>query len=200
MSQPVAGIVNHLNSKEKSKQFWVTASAGAILIGITLPTLLVSWQRSFTLLEFDDFPGQHPKEQSIVGSLLQAEIPALILCGPGAVLLTVLLYYHLRHSHRSMEIRPLANIGMMIGVLCAFMNLPAYLSSVFIDWNRPFAAIRYLMLFVVAGATCGMWIAWQAYRSNHPGTGFFPRYRLSTLLMLVLAWGALLALYAPPAM
>jgi hypothetical protein len=80
---------------------------------------------------------------------------------------------------------------MVLGVACAFLNLPGYAAGMYVGLPR------LLALFVVAGATCGLWIAWQAYRNIHPEAGCFPQYRLSTLLMLVIAWGVVLALFTP---
>jgi len=58
-------------------------------------------------------------------------------------------------------------------------------------------ALRIALLFVVTGATCGAWIAWQAYRERHPERGFFPRFSLRTLIVGAFSWGLLLAVYMP---
>ncbi len=60
--------------------------------------------------------------------------------------------------------------------------------------------MRVVALFAITGATCGAWIGWQVYRERHPGTPLLPRFKLSTLLLLVIAWGFVLLLFRPGGM
>mgnify|MGYP001616675931 CR=1 FL=1 len=84
---------------------------------------------------------------------------------------------------------------MFVGSVIAFLNLPAHLSAVLFEWDSSLDLLRYILLFIVSGASCGAWIGWQAYRAENPQAGFFPPCSLKTLLGVVLAWGALLALF-----
>jgi hypothetical protein len=174
--------LDRAESKPLLNHYWVTAGFGTIVIGVTLPILLVSW---------------HRVNSASVGSVFAIEMVGCLIRGPGALILSAALFYYLRRWRRDLEIRSLTVHGMAWGVVCAFLNIPAHLSTMLVDWDETLAPVRYLMLFVVTGSTCGMWIAWQGYRADHPEVPSIPRYRLSTLLIITVAWGALLALYAP---
>ncbi|HYF50669.1 MAG TPA: hypothetical protein VEJ63_14750, partial [Planctomycetota bacterium] len=118
------------------------------------------------------------------------EIIATIFCGPGALIIGFLLYTFLKGFEASV-VRERILCSMWVGALLAFFNFPGYLALAFVDLSRVVA------LFLVAGASSGAWLAWQAYRSQNPGAPIFPRFSLGTLMLIVLAWGALLLIFAP---
>jgi hypothetical protein len=187
-------------------QYWLLSCIGALLIGVTMPTLLASWNMGFNGKMTGGFlPDPEANtaklEQTVLNALqniASLEFAAMIFCGPLALVFAFLLYLTLRgKKYEQHTLRSLVIAGMIGGVACAYMNLPGYFAAALLDWSKLFvAAVQLIMLFAVAGATSGAWIAWQAYRRNHPEAGFIPPYRLSSLLALVLAWGFLLALFS----
>lgn len=186
-------------------QYWILSCAGALLIGVTFPTLLVCWNHAFNLRPTGFF-GVEPvidpdRVPTILARLQDAaglEVMAMTFCGPLAVIFAFVLYLMLcGREYEGFDLRSLVKSGMSGGISCAFLNFPGYLSAALLDWTKiAVAALQLIMLFAVAGATCGAWIAWQAYRRKHPDTGIIPAYRLVSLLQLILAWGFLLALFS----
>lgn len=92
--------------------------------------------------------------------------------------------------------RAAIHFGMWAGALLAFANLPGYFVAGILK-QQPWWGLKMALLFAVAGASSGMWIAWQAYRAVHPEKRFWPQYSLATLLIVVIAWGALMGVFAP---
>ena len=170
---------------------------GSVLIGVTLPVLLCLWTLSGEAM--------HPKGgakpdlslDTIAGEAVGLELIAVMFCGPGAIILGLLLYWHLCHKSKVMTEDELIHGSMWRGALIAFLNLPGFFALILLNDSPQLAVIRIISLFLVAGATSGMWVAWQVCRKNNPLCGFIPRYRLSTLMGVVFAWAVLLALFAP---
>ena len=183
--------------------YWLMACAGAIVIGVTLPTLLVCWNAStpLTSLILDGGGPISPSIAQVMEDFILVEIIATVGCGPGALCLGLLLYGRLsrRAKEQQTEASALIKRGLFFGMGLAYLNLPGYLAIIFMpSQDHPdikFAKI--MLLFAVSGASCGVWIAWQAYRSAHEGERFLPRFTLSTLMGLVFGWGLLMAVFAP---
>ena len=55
-----------------------------------------------------------------------------------------------------------------LGMGLSFLNLPGYLVATFVPLFHTF------VLFLVSGATCGLWVGWQVWRSTHPEAGWLP--------------------------
>jgi len=123
---------------------------------------------------------------------------ALIGCGPGAFLLGLFAFTTMRRARclKASRENEAMRHGALLGAALAFANFPGYLSAVFYE-GEDLIALRIALLFVVTGATCGAWIAWQAYRERHPERGLFPRFSLRTLIVGAFSWGLLLAVYMP---
>src|SRR5258706_13413848 len=130
--------------------------------------------------------------------MFQMIFAALIFCGPGIVIISTLLYFFFRtgSSVRREDEGTAIRVGMIWGVGISWLNFPALLVRVFLD-EYPLSALRVITLFLVTGATCGGWVAWQAYREAHPERRWLPRFTMGTLLVLTLAWGLLLMLFMP---
>ncbi len=179
-------------------QYWLWALAGAVFIGVTLPCLLVVLHRlPFGVLE--NSPAQNPSAKEVLVQALILQIFATLFCGPGALVLAGILYAILKSYWRSKKpsLHAFMCIGMILGAVSAFANFPGYICIELLRHGDPLRGVRVTLLFAVTGATCGSWIAWQAYRSYEPGVSLLPRYSLKTLLGVVLAWGALLAFFTP---
>ncbi len=193
----------------KKFQYVFFAAAGSVLVGVTIPVLLVCWHNSKEVtdqlrLEIGQ-PAVSPLFDRLY-ALTSLEAIATMFCGPGAVVLSILLYTftlkRLGHNSpaqpkREPESHELLWVCMWRGALISFLNFPGLLSFVLVGDNGVMQFVRFFLLFVVAGATCGAWTGWQVYRHLNPTAPFFPRYRLSTLLGLVFAWAVLLAIFAP---
>ena len=197
-----------------SRQCCFFACTGAFIIGVTLPTLLILWHRGLTHSDRIMTPGwikmTEMSFKSIIETALWLFSGVSVFCGPGTVLLSLLLYFILRKDVLSqLESSGLLLLrGAMLGAVLAFANQPGWSAwQLFTTelWNpqppalavRAMVILRFVLLFSVTGASCGAWIAWQAYRSHHPSEGQIPKYSLRTMMMLVLLWGALLALFSP---
>ena len=162
-------------------QYWILAAGGAILSGLTLPGIL---------LAFNIGVGESLRLISRVEFWL-----FIAFVATGAFLLGLWLFYDLVRRWEWLNSRPPLLAGAMLGVVLAFMNLPGYLAYELLKGD--FRIHRLIALFLVAGSTSGAWIAWQAYRTKKPEVPFWPQYSIRSLLLLIIAWGALLALFAP---
>jgi hypothetical protein len=193
---PVSSIVPARSGGHLSWAF-----VGVLAVGVTVPCVL-TWLHNYGGL----FPPSHaadsvsPRLWNVVDLLLLEGI-ALIGCGPGAVLLTLVLFHLMRKSRyleRATE-RDAMVLGAGAGAVMAFLNFPGYLSGVFYnDIDSDVTLVRIAILFAITGATCGAWTAWQAYRARHPERKLFPRFSLGTLICWALAWGVLLTVFMPP--
>lgn len=177
------------------------AMLGILVVGITVPCVL-TWLHNhgglFPLFpDSDSIPISHSWSAT---DLLLLEVIALIGCGPGALILTLLLFHLLRRSGQleNETERGVMLQGAMLGALLAFFNFPGYLSSEFYKGgDSGVMLLRIGLLFAVTGATCGAWTAWQVYRAKHPERGLFPRFSLFTLVCAAMAWGVLLIVFMP---
>ena len=182
------------------RQCWLWALIGAVVIGVTLPTILVCWncgQRG-PLNGLSEVPWLNRPWQDVAADWVGLQVVATIFCGPGAVILGLLLYSSCKKRcvSESKTLRETIVYGMWVGGLAAFLNFPGYFSGGLIRGN---GRVLFLvpLLFAVAGASCGAWIGWQAWRALHPEERFWPRFSLGTLMIAVFAWGLLLAVFAP---
>ena len=133
----------------------------------------------------------------MVGDLVELLFFTIFYCGPGAVILAGILMAIQRKAALRLEDAEGNFIwkGTWFGAGMAYLNFPGYLSIFFFE--REFAVFRTGMLFFVTGATCGAWIAWQAYKERHPERGFLPGFSLRTLVLFSFGWGGLLWLFRP---
>ncbi|MCZ7646793.1 MAG: hypothetical protein M5U26_16150 [Planctomycetota bacterium] len=106
-------------------------------------------------------------------------------------------------SHEA-EVRRLVTWGACVGGLLSLINLfvyPAVLilsHSAGLEYRDGFDVLRLFAGLTASGATAGAWLGWQVARVFDPLLGRLPRFSLRTLVILVLAWGALLALFLSP--
>lgn len=180
------------------RQYWLFSIVGAVIIGVTLPTLLILWHTKFLTVTGRGTPPALAFPHVLVISLA-LEAAATAFCGPGAVFLGLLLYAGLSGGPKNPPLPARKSIkqGAIWGAGIAFLNLPGYLVLVVLDMNTPMGWLQLVLLFVVSGASCGMWIGWQAFRSDHPDASVFPQYSLKALMALVISWGVLLAVFNP---
>jgi hypothetical protein len=188
----------------------VWAGLGAVALGVTLPTLLVCWNCGrLGVTRFTDDYGvpYEPTCSQILDRCVGLEVIATVACGPGALILTAFLYANLKRGAGEAEtrLREVVERGMFLGACLAFLNLPAYgcvallpeTSRLLPETSRFLLGLKVMALFAVAGASAGAWIGWQAWRATHTKEPFWPRYSLLTLIVVVVAWGALMGLFAP---
>lgn len=182
-----------------SRQYGLVACIGSLVIGVTLPVILVAW--FVVRRDASAYSNVSVQIEDVIALLLVATV----FCGPLAVVYAASLYWVQRRSILRDPQRSLARLnqyGVIGGIVCAFANVPAWLVWVLLDdarhldlWNLP----RFIALFAVAGSSCGLWISWQAWRYHHPESRIFPRYSLKSLLIIIFLWGALMALFSPVA-
>ncbi|MBI3829325.1 MAG: hypothetical protein HY291_07400 [Planctomycetes bacterium] len=139
------------------------------------------------------------EKQWLVEDLIQLCLMAGVFCGPGILMLSygIMVSRRDRFKH-AIELDLKGNLftSAMQGALLSFINLPAYSSLTFFknDPNSPFLICA---LFGITGFTCGLWIGWQAWKEVYPSEGLIPRFGLRTLLLFVMAWGIVLAVFMP---
>lgn len=104
-------------------------------------------------------------------------ITAAILTGPGILILGNILLAILRHApslkKKSTKLCTLIASGAVFGAITSIANIPGYLGAIYLERDsNPIP--RLAVVFVVTGALCGTWIAWQVFKERHPGHGFLP--------------------------
>ncbi|MEI6233977.1 MAG: hypothetical protein WCT04_13050 [Planctomycetota bacterium] len=163
------------------------AVLGSIIMGAIMPSLLV-------ILRLQGSPLL--KRETIYFLPLFVVVSATIGCTPGAVVLSLLLFFRLEKHSAQLTLRKLVIKGVQDGAIMAFFNLPGYLALVFF-WEENFAVARLVLLFIVAGSSCGMWVAWHVWSAWRPGERYWPRFSLGTLMIVVLLWGAAMLAFQP---
>lgn len=172
----------------------------SIIVGVTIPVLLVCWHNSKEITKQLQLSAEAEVSMTLADrarALVSLEMIATIFCGPGAVVLSAMLFSFLSHNKQNYGADSFLKTGLFGGAALSFFNFPGLLSGTVLGDSGPMVVVRVGLLFIVAGATCGAWTGWQVYRSAHRDAPFLPRYRLSTLLGLVFAWALLLAIFAP---
>ena len=174
---------------EPKLRHYALAALGSVLIGVTLPSLLTAMR--LCLLD------KYANERVLNFLILQAL--ALLGCGPGAVMLALILMSFLALKTPQWSVKRSITSGALWGVGLAFLNFPGLCVLAFLyDEHEPIVSVlRVALLYVVAGSTCGMWIGWQAWRGFRPSEGFLPRFTLRTMLMIVMLWGTVLVAFQP---
>jgi hypothetical protein len=175
----------------------IGACVGAILFGVSIPVAIVVLAGDRAGFSIHGSRGEFRPWEDIVAGWIFLQIVATIFCGPGAVILAIMLMSHCRSIlENGGSLRRVQVSGVIGGALLAFANFPAYAAIIYFE-EQPHATLKLITLFLVAGATSGAIISWQAWREVNPNEGYWPRYSLRALLIAVFAWGALLALFVP---
>ena len=177
----------------------IYALAGALIIGVLLPCVFTWWHTHGLYLGFKDVDNPAKAPELGLEPLLHLLLLAGLFCGPGALILGLILMAFQRQDAARLEDDEGNFIwrGAWAGVGLAYLNFPGYFSVFLFERGIEAAAFRTGTLFFVTGATCGAWISWQAYKESHPERGFLPRFSLRTLLLLTFGWGGLLWLFMP---
>ena len=192
---------------------WFTACAGVLSVGILVPVLLAMLHTNGQPTRYGDYidakpggslkyppPDASPSVERVLSEFWSLEFAATLLCGPGAFILTLILYKGLKvNQHHCSVPSDLIGAGVRWGIVMAFANVPGYLCGFIIGWHNPHVEIRLALLFASAGAASGAWIGWQAWRATHPNAGFFPQFSLGTLFGGMIALATLFAVFAPAA-
>lgn len=181
--------------------FW-WGLAGSIVLSVMLPTLLVCFSQGAKGVFID--PPRDPELildkpwQVVASQWFNTELGAVLFCGPGAAVLGFLLF---RMCASGAE-QPIARLiqcvglGMFAGIFTNMLNLPCFVFAASMR-NQERFVLKLALLYLVFGSMSGAWIGWQAWRATHPEERFWPRYSLGMLMIAVMAWGALLAVFAP---
>ena len=166
---------------------YIWAALGSIVLGVTLPVFLVGLH-----IYIKPQPGaNNPFED-----FFWMSAAACVLCSPPAVILSSVLLLLLAQSKEERTLQQTVKAGALRGSAMAFLNLPGYF-SVFMMKDDALALPRMMLLFVVAGSSCGVWIAWQAWRARNPGERTLPRFSLQTLLLIVFLWAGVMVAFQP---
>ncbi len=168
---------------------YLMAALGSVLIGVTLPCALVGL-RTLGNIQIQNGPDHHHFD------FVDMVVVAIIFCSPGAIVFSLLLLAILERQAANWSLRRSMVEGAIFGIMMAFANVPGYFAIVLLQGDT-FVYARVMLLFVVAGASCGIWIAWQAWRKTHPQERFLPRFSLRTIMLLVLLWGAVMLVFQP---
>jgi len=185
-----------------SRQYWLLSVVWTLSVGITVPVLLTCFccgGRWDSYIQKQVIVTAPPASGlAVLVQFVQLEFLAIVFCGPGAFVLTLIAYAILvRSAQKDRPLYMMIDQGAIIGTALAFANLPGYLSGFLLNWERSLTEVRVTGLFIIAGTVSGTWIAWQAYRATHSEARFFPQYSLKTLLLLVIFAGCVMMLYAP---
>ncbi|MEI6233975.1 MAG: hypothetical protein WCT04_13040 [Planctomycetota bacterium] len=167
----------------------IKAALGSIFIGVTLPSILVC-------LHLYEIKLGGPPHEIMQEEFVILLVAGTIFCGPGASVLSSILLLILERRSLVWTLQQTMWGGVLGGIAMAFLNVPGYMVG-FILEDDPYVYSRVTLLFAVAGSTCGLWIAWVAWRSQHPGERFLPRFSLRTLIVVVLLWGAVMLAFQP---
>jgi magnesium-transporting ATPase (P-type) len=178
---------------------------GVLSIGTVLPCVLTWIHRSGNLHFALNFLADHPKlkpnhidETWLIEDLISILFMGVCSSGLVGMALGLWLRSELRRRAKAnaWNERKIILAGAGSGIFVAFLDFPAY-SCYACFHEESLAALLVVVLFAVTGATCGLWVGWQVYRSFHPELGIVPRFSLRTLILLALAWGVLLWLFKP---
>ena len=177
-----------------------SALAGSILIGVIVPCFL-SWIATYGGESYTVVNGvavDTTEFQWHFNELFMLMFLALLFCAPGAAILSSILYFIFRKI-KAVELDSEGSAiktGLIVGAFTSVLNFPGFFSYAVLE-RYPQVGLRIGLLFVVTGATCGAWTAWQTYREAHPERKFLPRFTMMTLLVFALGWGVLLMVFMP---
>jgi hypothetical protein len=166
-----------------TRNYWLMSCMGVLVFGIIFTGMPVLIGICVQLLAQ---PDAIRLEQIVDLQIISFVV--LFALSPGALVLASSYYLFLR-SIRS-EGPNYYRWAALGGVLLSFLNIPAYFFSFMVPsmWHT-------MVLFIVAGIMCGLWIAWQAHRFRHPDSPVLPRFSLRSLILAVVVWGALLSAF-----
>lgn len=193
-----------MNEPPKTKLWfyqWFIAMVGATVIGVSLPAILVSVNcgtKSVFSSTADCEPVVNMPMEARVRETARLIVAATFVCGPLALVLgSILLSYTRALSQSGTALAEVIRTGMKLGIVASFLNVPAWGVRSLIPAVGAENWIKAILLFAVAGSSAGAWIGWQAWRTEFPGTPLIPSFSLKVLMIVVIAWGGLLAIFYP---
>ncbi|HYG77820.1 MAG TPA: hypothetical protein VEK08_22630 [Planctomycetota bacterium] len=181
-----------------------TALLGSVLIGVILPTFLVCWCSGAkgvlnliikTKMNTKGKPLPDLSLDELAGNWSGMLVQALILCGPIAIGLANIVFDKCLERTRKRS-TPNQRYAVLLGAAISIFNLPGWGVVMYLPPDG-LVLLRTFLLFVVAGSSCGLWISWHAQRSVDSHKPYWPQFSLGTLLIMILSWGALMAIFAP---
>ena len=191
------GAEKENEKRETRVSLLIGACVGSVLFGVSIPVALVSLSCGRHGVTPFGSAGPIRPWSEVLGNWVIIELMATLLCAPGAIVLTNLLRSHCRDVlRRKKSPRAVHWSGMLTGSMLAFLNFPAYGAYTYIE-DQSHPLLKLALLFIIAGATSGIVVSWQAWREVNPDEGYWPRFSLGSLMIAVIAWGALLAVFAP---
>lgn len=170
-------------------RYYGAAALGSVAIGILLPFFLVC-------LRLMGKP--QSAAHQFVDWGLDSLFVAMFFCGPGAFLLALVLFKVLMLESQARNWSQARTFvwGAVLGPVFATINFPGYFVGDVLKADD-FIFERVMLLFAVAGTTCGLWVAWQAWRASHRHEKFLPRFSLRTLMLMVVLWGCAMLAFQP---
>jgi hypothetical protein len=160
--------------------YLVLTIMGSVFIGAVLPSMLVCMRIWYI--------GHH--------DIAEVMLLAILGCGPGAMALSFVLFFVFMANSPRWTLKRARVMGAFWGAAASFTNIPGYLVISLMERDSS-PILRTFLLFLVTGATCGSWVAANAWLVHRPRDPFWPRFSLRTLMILMLAWGTLMAVFRP---
>lgn len=169
---------------------------GALFIGALIPALLFSFHAGTTSMHL-------PVEGALanfIHNVFVVFFMGLIYGGPLAFVLSLVVYGRLSPERGARLTDNGAHLrrGLRMGLLMAFLNVPAYLSAILLrsDDSIVLNILRMFVVFGLTGSACGFWIALLTWREQNPEQPLI-RFSLQSMMIGVFIFGAVLALFAP---
>jgi len=160
---------------------------GSLLICVVVPTILFGLRDASEIARGD-------------GAIILLIITVPIFVGPGLLILARVLLGTLRRKCDSgikdEGLHRLLVNGAISGALLAFLNFPGYVGYLHLA-RDPHPILRLAVIFIVTGALCGVWIAWQAFKERNPDRGFIPSMGVWALVSSMIVLFTLLWFFLP---
>lgn len=176
---------------ERRFEQYLLGFCGVFVFGILLPSVLV-WLHGKGRENFFNEPSA--PNRLTASDLIDTVIYATMFVGPGAVVLSLVALTRLRKNvSAEFDMRAALRSGGVTGAIFSFFNLPAFGLVALLHGPILQVSVAIIILFSVAGYSCGAWIAWCHYRTLNSNQPF--SFSLGTLLATCLGWSALAMLF-----
>jgi hypothetical protein len=168
---------------------YLRAALGVYCIATLFPILIFCWHNN----EFTRY-----SRSVIFPTLYALLVIASIIVAPGAVILSAISLRILRSVCVNQSRYELLRSGAVMGVFLGPCNLPSWLVVFPLTFEaRVFKVSEMVLLYCLTSALCGMWVGATAWRARQPDGKVPFRFSLRTLVLVMLAIGAVLTVFQP---
>ena len=115
----------------------------------------------------------------------------------GAVLLAIPLTWFSWREATASNLARLVPLTAAWGIMFGWLNFPALQYIPRTTSYERVSMFQIVALYVIAGASCGIWIGWLSWLAKRRERGPSLQFSLRTLLIAALAFGAVLCLFRP---